>query len=210
MQPSNSCISTFENFLTKALFSYQQKLSLSSSVCRIATKVLVPIQSKISDAKKGGHIFLMVVADSFFSYIAGMPLSLDCKAFFGYSGENRRPIIYWMKGEKFVEELAGHIKESEVTYVQHPLWKIGFHSINMGSHYVGDRTMEIIEVVKCWTQTGNTETQACHQVYRSLILTNFQNDPTKSSLLTTSESSFLWFMTHRAVSDRILLKNYES
>ncbi|KAF3837951.1 hypothetical protein F7725_009719 [Dissostichus mawsoni] len=41
----------------------------------------------------------------------GMPLSLDCKAFFGYSGENRRPIIYWMKGEKFVEELAGHIKE---------------------------------------------------------------------------------------------------
>uniref|UniRef100_A0AAQ4PD98 Interleukin 1 receptor accessory protein-like 2 n=1 Tax=Gasterosteus aculeatus aculeatus TaxID=481459 RepID=A0AAQ4PD98_GASAC len=44
----------------------------------------------------------------------GMPLSLDCKAFFGYSGENRRPIIYWMKGEKFVEELAGHIKESEV------------------------------------------------------------------------------------------------
>ncbi|XP_019901576.1 X-linked interleukin-1 receptor accessory protein-like 2 isoform X3 [Esox lucius] len=44
----------------------------------------------------------------------GMPLSLDCKAFFGYSGESR-PIIYWMKGEKFVEELAGHIKESEVS-----------------------------------------------------------------------------------------------
>ncbi|XP_024002261.1 X-linked interleukin-1 receptor accessory protein-like 2 [Salvelinus sp. IW2-2015] len=43
----------------------------------------------------------------------GMPLSLDCKAFFGYSGESRH-IIYWMKGEKFVEELAGHIKESEV------------------------------------------------------------------------------------------------
>ncbi|XP_038867823.1 X-linked interleukin-1 receptor accessory protein-like 2 [Salvelinus namaycush] len=42
-----------------------------------------------------------------------MPLSLDCKAFFGYSGESRH-IIYWMKGEKFVEELAGHIKESEV------------------------------------------------------------------------------------------------
>ncbi|KAK0133242.1 X-linked interleukin-1 receptor accessory protein-like 2 [Merluccius polli] len=45
--------------------------------------------------------------------VRGMPLSLDCKAFFGYSGENRRPIIYWMRGEKFVEELAGHIKESE-------------------------------------------------------------------------------------------------
>lgn len=47
------------------------------------------------------------------SLCAGMPLSIDCKAFFGYSGESR-PIIYWMKGEKFVEELEGHIKESEV------------------------------------------------------------------------------------------------
>lgn len=46
---------------------------------------------------------------------AGMPLSLECRAFFGYSGESR-PIIYWMKGEKFVEELEGHIKESEVRY----------------------------------------------------------------------------------------------
>ncbi|MEQ2171577.1 X-linked interleukin-1 receptor accessory protein-like 2, partial [Goodea atripinnis] len=50
-----------------------------------------------------------------------MPLSLDCKAFFGYSGENRRPIIYWMKGEKFVEELAGHIKESEVMILREHL-----------------------------------------------------------------------------------------
>ena len=50
-----------------------------------------------------------------FFVIPGMPLSLDCKAFFGYSGESRH-IIYWMKGEKFVEELAGHIKESEVRY----------------------------------------------------------------------------------------------
>uniref|UniRef100_A0A667Y2B0 Interleukin 1 receptor accessory protein-like 2 n=1 Tax=Myripristis murdjan TaxID=586833 RepID=A0A667Y2B0_9TELE len=39
---------------------------------------------------------------------------LDCRAFFGYSGENRGPIIYWMRGEKFIEELARHIKESEV------------------------------------------------------------------------------------------------
>uniref|UniRef100_A0A3P9DJR2 Interleukin 1 receptor accessory protein-like 2 n=1 Tax=Maylandia zebra TaxID=106582 RepID=A0A3P9DJR2_9CICH len=50
-----------------------------------------------------------------------MPLSLDCKAFFGYSGENRKPIIYWMKGEKFVEELAGHIKETEMKVVREHL-----------------------------------------------------------------------------------------
>uniref|UniRef100_A0A674NJ72 Interleukin 1 receptor accessory protein-like 2 n=1 Tax=Takifugu rubripes TaxID=31033 RepID=A0A674NJ72_TAKRU len=51
---------------------------------------------------------------SFFEAKFGMPLSLDCKAFFGYSGENKQPIVYLMKGEKFVEELAGHIKKVEV------------------------------------------------------------------------------------------------
>jgi len=44
-----------------------------------------------------------------------MRLILDCKAFFGYSGDSK-PIIYWMKGDKFVEELEGHIRESEVRY----------------------------------------------------------------------------------------------
>ncbi|XP_051506293.1 X-linked interleukin-1 receptor accessory protein-like 2 [Myxocyprinus asiaticus] len=47
----------------------------------------------------------------------GMRLILDCKAFFGYSGD-ARPIIYWMKGDKFVEELEGHIRESEVRLVR--------------------------------------------------------------------------------------------
>ncbi|MGH0189195.1 UNVERIFIED_CONTAM: hypothetical protein FKN15_033876 [Acipenser sinensis] len=53
----------------------------------------------------------------FLSYPKGNPFSLDCRAFFGYSGESR-PIIYWMKGEKFVEELEGHIKESEVRTIK--------------------------------------------------------------------------------------------
>uniref|UniRef100_A0A671T466 X-linked interleukin-1 receptor accessory protein-like 2 n=1 Tax=Sinocyclocheilus anshuiensis TaxID=1608454 RepID=A0A671T466_9TELE len=47
----------------------------------------------------------------------GMRLVLDCRAFFGYSGDSR-PIIYWMKGDKFVEELDGHIRESEVRVVR--------------------------------------------------------------------------------------------
>ncbi|KAI7801303.1 X-linked interleukin-1 receptor accessory protein-like 2 precursor [Triplophysa rosa] len=49
--------------------------------------------------------------------VTGMRLILDCKAFFGYSGDSR-PIIYWMKGDKFVEELEGHIRESEVRVVR--------------------------------------------------------------------------------------------
>ncbi|XP_046871077.1 X-linked interleukin-1 receptor accessory protein-like 2 [Hypomesus transpacificus] len=59
-----------------------------------------------------GNLVLLLLT-LWVSVSAGMPLSLDCKAFFGYSGDSR-PIIYWTKGEKFVEELAGHIKESQV------------------------------------------------------------------------------------------------
>ncbi|NWX64252.1 IRPL2 protein, partial [Promerops cafer] len=45
----------------------------------------------------------------------GNPLTVACKAFFGFSGESG-PMIYWMKGEKFIEELEGHIREGEVRY----------------------------------------------------------------------------------------------
>ncbi|KAK1346621.1 hypothetical protein QTO34_000480 [Cnephaeus nilssonii] len=45
---------------------------------------------------------------------AGKPLNIPCKAFFGFSGESG-PMIYWMKGEKFIEELAGHIREGEIS-----------------------------------------------------------------------------------------------
>lgn len=53
---------------------------------------------------------------SFFSLsFSGKPLNIPCKAFFGFSGESG-PMIYWMKGEKFIEELAGHIREGEIRY----------------------------------------------------------------------------------------------
>ncbi|KFP00743.1 X-linked interleukin-1 receptor accessory protein-like 2, partial [Calypte anna] len=50
----------------------------------------------------------------------GKPLTVDCKAFFGFSGESG-PMIYWMKGEKFIEELEGHIREGEVRLIREHL-----------------------------------------------------------------------------------------
>ncbi|KAM6381356.1 X-linked interleukin-1 receptor accessory protein-like 2 isoform 2-T2 [Pluvialis apricaria] len=50
----------------------------------------------------------------------GNPLTVACKAFFGFSGESG-PMIYWMKGEKFVEELEGHIREGEVRLLREHL-----------------------------------------------------------------------------------------
>ncbi|NXH09569.1 IRPL2 protein, partial [Bucco capensis] len=50
----------------------------------------------------------------------GNPLTVGCKAFFGFSGESG-PMIYWMKGEKFIEELEGHIREGEVRLLREHL-----------------------------------------------------------------------------------------
>ncbi|NXL05011.1 IRPL2 protein, partial [Mesembrinibis cayennensis] len=50
----------------------------------------------------------------------GNPLTVACKAFFGFSGE-AGPMIYWMKGEKFIEELEGHIREGEVRLLREHL-----------------------------------------------------------------------------------------
>ncbi|MGH0128389.1 UNVERIFIED_CONTAM: hypothetical protein FKN15_034630 [Acipenser sinensis] len=44
----------------------------------------------------------------------GSPANLTCRAFFGYSGDVS-PLIYWMKGEKFIEDLdESRVRESDI------------------------------------------------------------------------------------------------
>ncbi|XP_069068487.1 X-linked interleukin-1 receptor accessory protein-like 2 [Pleurodeles waltl] len=50
----------------------------------------------------------------------GTPVNIACRAFFGFSGESG-PIIYWMRGEKFIEELEGHIKEGVIRLLREDL-----------------------------------------------------------------------------------------
>ncbi|XP_070616027.1 X-linked interleukin-1 receptor accessory protein-like 2 [Erythrolamprus reginae] len=50
----------------------------------------------------------------------GQPLNVVCKAFFGFSGESG-PMIYWTRGEKFIEELENHIKEGEIRLLKEHL-----------------------------------------------------------------------------------------
>ncbi|XP_055040604.1 interleukin-1 receptor accessory protein-like 1-B isoform X2 [Misgurnus anguillicaudatus] len=51
----------------------------------------------------------------------GSPLNLTCRAFFGYS-RDASPLIYWMKGEKFIEDLdENRIRESEIKTVREHL-----------------------------------------------------------------------------------------
>lgn len=45
---------------------------------------------------------------------AGDSANLTCRAFFGYSGDVS-PLIYWMKGEKFIEDLdENRLWESDI------------------------------------------------------------------------------------------------
>uniref|UniRef100_A0A3B3CHU0 Interleukin 1 receptor accessory protein-like 2 n=1 Tax=Oryzias melastigma TaxID=30732 RepID=A0A3B3CHU0_ORYME len=90
--------------------NYTCELQYGSRLVRRTTELKVTALQTTQPPKV---LFPPEKQDTVIEITPGMPLSLDCRAFFGYSGENRRPIIYWMKGEKFVEELAGHIKESE-------------------------------------------------------------------------------------------------
>lgn len=55
-----------------------------------------------------------VVYSRMLSVSAGNALNLTCRAFFGYSGDVS-PLIYWMKGEKFIEDLdEERIQESDI------------------------------------------------------------------------------------------------
>uniref|UniRef100_A0A672ITH5 Interleukin 1 receptor accessory protein-like 1b n=1 Tax=Salarias fasciatus TaxID=181472 RepID=A0A672ITH5_SALFA len=54
-------------------------------------------------------------------YSASNPVNLTCQAFFGYSGDVS-PLIYWMKGEKFIEDLdEERVQESEIKTIREHL-----------------------------------------------------------------------------------------
>ncbi|XP_036425083.1 X-linked interleukin-1 receptor accessory protein-like 2 [Colossoma macropomum] len=90
--------------------NYTCELQYGSRVVRRTTELKV---TALITARPPKVLFPTEGQTSIIDVQLGMPLSLDCKAFFGYIGESR-PIIYWMKGDKFVEELEGHVRESEV------------------------------------------------------------------------------------------------
>lgn len=49
-------------------------------------------------------------------FVTGSSANLTCRAFFGYSGDVS-PLIYWMKGEKFIEDLDdSRVWESDIRY----------------------------------------------------------------------------------------------
>ncbi|KAL0963468.1 hypothetical protein UPYG_G00306790 [Umbra pygmaea] len=93
----------------------------------------------------------------------GSTLNLTCRAFFGYSGSGVSPLIYWMKGEKFIEDLdEERVEESEIKVVRE----------HLGEQEVAiSLTIQSLEEAdlgnySCYVENGNGRRQASIQLSR--------------------------------------------
>ncbi|XP_076828428.1 interleukin-1 receptor accessory protein-like 1-B isoform X3 [Brachyhypopomus gauderio] len=92
----------------------------------------------------------------------GSSVNLTCRAFFGYSGD-ASPLIYWMKGEKFIEDLdESHVRESEIKTLRE----------HLGEQEVAiSLTIDSMEEAdagnySCYVENGNGRRQASVQLIK--------------------------------------------
>ncbi|KAK5847841.1 hypothetical protein PBY51_016937 [Eleginops maclovinus] len=96
----------------------------------------------------------------------GSPLNLTCRAFFGYSGDVS-PLIYWMKGEKFIEDLdEERVQETEMKTIREHL---GEQEVSISL------TIESLEEsdlgnYSCYVENGNGRRQANIQLFKKAEL----------------------------------------
>ncbi|XP_011483272.1 interleukin-1 receptor accessory protein-like 1 isoform X2 [Oryzias latipes] len=96
-----TCELPFGNFMVRRT----TELSVTAPVTDKPPKILFPSEGQLS----------------FIEMALGSPINLTCRAYFGYSGD-ASPLIYWMKGDKFIEDLdEERIHESEIKTVREHL-----------------------------------------------------------------------------------------
>ncbi|KAJ8350335.1 hypothetical protein SKAU_G00254650 [Synaphobranchus kaupii] len=92
---------------------------------------------------------------------SGGPVNLTCRAFFGYSGDVS-PLVYWMKGEKFIEDLdEGRVQESEIKIIREHLGEQEV-SISLTIDAVEDGDLGNYS---CYVENGNGRRQAQHSAH---------------------------------------------
>uniref|UniRef100_A0A8C6NZI2 Interleukin-1 receptor accessory protein-like 1 n=1 Tax=Nothobranchius furzeri TaxID=105023 RepID=A0A8C6NZI2_NOTFU len=90
-------------------------------------------------------------------------LNLTCRAFFGYSGDVS-PLIYWMKGEKFIEDLdEERVQESDIK--EH----LGEQEV-MISLTIDSLEEEDLGNYSCYVENGNGRRQATVQIFRRELM----------------------------------------
>ncbi|KAJ3584162.1 hypothetical protein NHX12_014658 [Muraenolepis orangiensis] len=97
---------------------------------------------------------------------SGSPVNLTCRAFFGYSGDVS-PLIYWMKGEKFIEDLdEERIQESDIRTVREHL---GEQEISI---FLTIDSLEEADLgnYSCYVENGNGRRQSNIQITKRVEL----------------------------------------
>ncbi|KAM8905646.1 interleukin-1 receptor accessory protein-like 1 isoform 2-T4 [Spinachia spinachia] len=141
-----TCELQFGNFVVRRT----TELSVTAPLTDKPPKILSPSEGQMS-------IIEMAI---------GSPLNLTCRAFFGYSGDVS-PLIYWMKGEKFIEDLdEERVQESEIKTIREHL---GEQEVSISL------TIESLEEndlgnYSCYVENGNGRRQANIQLTKKAEL----------------------------------------
>uniref|UniRef100_W5KN00 Interleukin 1 receptor accessory protein-like 1b n=1 Tax=Astyanax mexicanus TaxID=7994 RepID=W5KN00_ASTMX len=141
-----TCELKFGNFLVRRT----TELSVTAPLTDKPPKILFPAENKMS---------VMELQ-------LGSPVNLTCRAFFGYSGDVS-PLIYWMKGEKFIEDLdESRIRESEIKTLREHL---GEQEVSISL------TIDAVEEndlgnYSCYVENGNGRRQANIQLTKRELM----------------------------------------
>uniref|UniRef100_A0A3Q3IMM4 Interleukin 1 receptor accessory protein-like 1 n=1 Tax=Monopterus albus TaxID=43700 RepID=A0A3Q3IMM4_MONAL len=137
-----TCEIQFGGFLVRRT----TELTVTAPLTDKPPKILFPSENKISNMELQ----------------LGSALNLTCRAFFGYSGDVS-PLIYWMKGEKFIEDLdEERVQESEIKVVKEHL---GEQEVAI-SLTIDSLEEEDLGNYSCYVENGNGRRQATVQLFR--------------------------------------------
>ncbi|XP_077574141.1 interleukin-1 receptor accessory protein-like 1 [Stigmatopora nigra] len=96
----------------------------------------------------------------------GSPLNLTCRAFFGYGGDVS-PLIYWMKAEKFIEDLdEERVHESDIKTIRE---HFGEQEVSI-SLSVDSLEESDLGNYTCYVENGNGRRQANIQIVKKAEL----------------------------------------
>uniref|UniRef100_A0A8C4IKG1 Interleukin-1 receptor accessory protein-like 1 n=1 Tax=Dicentrarchus labrax TaxID=13489 RepID=A0A8C4IKG1_DICLA len=141
-----TCELQFGNFVVRRT----TELSVTAPLTDKPPKILFPSESQMS-------VIEMAI---------GTPVNLTCRAFFGYSGDVS-PLIYWMKGDKFIEDLdEERVQESEIKTIREHL---GEQEVSI-SLTIDSLEESDLGNYSCYVENGNGRRQANIQLTKKAEL----------------------------------------
>ncbi|XP_030642289.1 interleukin-1 receptor accessory protein-like 1-A [Chanos chanos] len=98
--------------------------------------------------------------------LLGRAVNLTCRAFFGYNGDVT-PLVYWMKGEKFIEDMdLTRVRESEIKILREHLGEKEVSiSLTIDSLEEGD-----LGNYSCYAENGNGRQQTSIQINKQELV----------------------------------------